>query len=290
MSATLAPASPAPPVGAPDQIDRLPHGERWFIDGFAVIPTPGGLMSRLCDATHVQSTLAALRAAGLAATYTHIFVRAIALALLRQPSAHQIVCGYRRLRPGTVDIGLSVAGQTNYAPVLVIPRASERALPDLVQFLTDAVPATREKEARDLAGMNRNGWIIPIGAVRRFILRLLQRTFWFRRRLIGTFQVTCLPQVDQVWPVLIYSGAAIGVGRVTDRVLAIAGQPTVRPTVCLTVTFDHQTMDGRIAGDLLAEVARILESDELLRETRAHPSLIAEHMQPTAQARTALGS
>jgi 2-polyprenyl-6-methoxyphenol hydroxylase-like FAD-dependent oxidoreductase len=46
-------------------------------------------------------------------------VRACAIALARNPHLHQIVCRYRRITPGTVDIGLSQAGQTTYAPVVV---------------------------------------------------------------------------------------------------------------------------------------------------------------------------
>lgn len=251
---------------AQDQITSLPHGERWFFDGFTVIPAPRGLVTKLCDASRIKQTLQILRQRGLPATYTQIFVRAVALGLRRVPDAHKLVAGYRRLSPAAIDIGLSVAGRTNYAPVLVVPRADEQNLAELSRFLSQAVPVTREKEVRDLDGMVRTGWVIPFGSVRRFILRLLQKMFWFRRKLVGTIQVTCMPQIDQVYALTMYSSTAIGFGRIADRVLAVDGQPVVRPSVWLTLALDHLAIDGKTAGDLLAAVVDILESDLLVKE------------------------
>lgn len=267
---------PAQSASAPsDKIERLTHGERWFLDGFSVMQLPGGWVTRLCDMSQSQRVVTLLRQAGIAATYTHVVVRAVALALSRCPESHQIVCGYRRMRPSRVDIGLSVAGQTSYAPVLVIEDAASRPLADLVQFLKEEVPKTHEKELRDLEGMKRNGWLVPIGWLRRMILRLLGNMFWFRRKLVGTFQMTCLRHVDSTNPLMFYSGAALGVGEVRDRVVAIAGRPEVRPTVILSMPFDHRTLDGKQIADLLATLCSILESDELLNEVSHIPHIEA---------------
>jgi pyruvate/2-oxoglutarate dehydrogenase complex dihydrolipoamide acyltransferase (E2) component len=253
-----------------DQYTSLTHGERWFVDGFAVIPGAGGVASFLCDMTQAQATIQALRDQGLRATYSHLVVRATALALRRYPEAHQLLCGYTRVHPARIDIGLSVAGQTSYAPVLIVEGADERPLPELVRHLLAAVPATREKEQRDLQGMKRTGWIIPFGAVRRWILRRLGRSFWFRRRLIGTFQVTCVPGADLPMPMLFYSGAMVSIGGIREHVLAIGGRPEVRLAAWLCVPFDHRTMDGRIASTLLQTIRQVLESPELLAEAGVH--------------------
>jgi len=261
-----------------DHAVSLPHGERWFIDGFAALPPAGGLLARLCDMTQARAALEALRSRGLAATWTHLFVRAAALGLKRSPEAHRLVAGYRRLLPSHVEIGLSVAGRTNYAPVLIVKAAEERPLPELVAFLHEAVPATRQKEERDLAGMNQLGWLVPFGPLRRLILRMLSRSLWFRRRLVGTFQITCVPNVDFAVPLIFYSGSALGVGRVCDRVLAVDGQPVVRPSAWLVLSIDHKAMDGRVAASLLDAIVRVLESDELVAEASgpdAHQALPA---------------
>lgn len=252
-----------------DSIVPISYGKRWFVDGFAVLPTAGGFCAKLCDMSQAQAALMALRARGLKATWTHLIVRAAALALKRSPEAHQVVAGYRQLRPRHADIGLSVAGRTNYAPVLIIPRAEEKPLPELVVFQNAAVPATRDKEERDLAGMERHGFLIPFGLLRRFILRLLSSSLWFRRKLVGTFQITCMPTMDIAAALGFYSGSALSVGRVADRVVAVDGQAVVRPSVWLVLAIDHKAMDGRVAGALLDTIVSILESDELLREAEA---------------------
>lgn len=277
-------------LASPESADRivsLSHGERWFLDGFAVLPHPGGTLILQCEMTHAKAAVEALRARGLHATYTHIVVRAAALALSRVPRAHEVVCGYRRLSPGRVDIGLSVAGQTNYAPVMVLPGVDSTPLPALVPLINEGAQRTREKEIADLAGMRRTGWVIPLGFLRRWILRRLNGSFWFRRKLVGTFQITCLPQTDFVLPGVFYSGCALGFGRIKDRVVAEDGQPVVRPTAWLTVPFDHRSMDGKAAAEFLHVLASVLESDELLRESEQAPSVsagVAEHQKPVLSA------
>jgi pyruvate/2-oxoglutarate dehydrogenase complex dihydrolipoamide acyltransferase (E2) component len=274
--------------GSAEKLDRivsLTHGERWFVDGFAVLPHPQGVISRLIDLSQAQLALQALRSRGLPGTWTHLFLRAAALGLARCPDSHQVLAGYKKLYPAHADIGLSIAGKTNYAPVLIIPRAEDKPLPELISFLAAEVPKTREKEERDLAGMTRTGWIIPFGALRRFILRLLGRSLWFRRRLVGTFQLTCMPNVDFVYPLVFYSGSALGIGRVADRVLAVNGQPVVRPTAWFVLAIDHKSMDGRVAGLLLDAMVRVLESDELVREAEGDSGHQLEQLEdPPARA------
>ena len=263
MSSDLTAPAPDPDH---DEFTSLPHGERWFVDGFAAIPVAGGVVGQLCDMTQAQATIQALRAQGIRATYTHLIVRAAALALRRYPEGHQMVCGYTRVRPGRIDIGLSIAGQTNFAPVLIIEGADKLPLPALIAHLQAAVPAAREKEVRDLAGMRRTGWIIPFGFMRRWILRWLGTQFWFRRKLVGTFQVSCVPACDFAMPMLFYSGCLLSAGSITERVLPIGGRPEVRLSAWLTIPLDHRSMDGRVASNLIQAVRRVLESPELLAE------------------------
>ncbi len=221
---------------------------------------------RLVDMTHAKAALGLLKAAGIRATFTHLIVRAAAIALARNPESHQIVCGYRRLTPGSVDIGLSMAGETTYAPVVVLPSMDKKPLGELVEFSNEAIVAAREKEAKDLKSIRRIGCIVPFGFLRRFVLRLLQGTFWFRRRLAGTFQVSCLPGVDMVAPLLFYTGSLLGAGSVSDRVVAVDGAPAVRPTVWLTLCADHVAMDGRRGVKLLEAIKGVLEGQELVGE------------------------
>jgi hypothetical protein len=266
---TTSPLAPTAADATGDRIENLPLGERWFPDAFHVIHGPGGFALRLVDMTNAMEALRLLRAASRRATVTHLVVRAAALALARNPELHQIVCNYRRLTPGSVDIGLSMAGQTTYAPVVVLAQAEKQRLAELVPRTNAAIAAARDKEIRDLEDARKKGWWVPFGFLRRFILRLLQKTFWFRRKLVGTFQVSCLPSVDVITSFLFYTGSILCAGRVCDRVVAERGQAVVKPTIWLTICVDHASMDGRRAGDLLNAVQGILEGQELIAEARA---------------------
>jgi NADP-dependent 3-hydroxy acid dehydrogenase YdfG/acyl carrier protein len=251
-----------------DQIDTIPMGERWLSDGFRVIPAAGGYAQRMVDMTQATRALRLLGEAGFRGTFTHVFVRAAALALARNPRLHQTVIGYRKLTPGSVDIGLSMAGQTTYAPVVVLPGMDRTPLPAVVGIVEDATAISRVKEERDLQNLRRTGWITPFGFFRRFVIRVLQKMFWFRRRLVGTFQVTGVPTVDAAIPLQFYAGSILAFGRVRDAVVAVDGRVEVRPMVSLAVCVDHVSRDSLRGATLLGEIANILESEELVDEAR----------------------
>jgi hypothetical protein len=250
----------APADQPPDRIERIPLGWRWVNDAFHVAPIAGGFVQQLADMTQAKAALRLLREAKIPATMTHLIVRACALVLARNPQWHRIVCNYRQLTPGTVDIGLSMAGQTTYAPVVVLAAADRKPLSVLIPAVIEAIDAAVEKETRDLEEMRKRMWVIPFGFVRRFILRWLTRSLWFRRRLVGTFQVSVLSAVDVFAPFLFYTGSMLAAGAVRDRVVAVDGQPVVRPTMWLTLCVDHSAMDGVRAAELLDAIKHMLEA------------------------------
>jgi pyruvate dehydrogenase E2 component (dihydrolipoamide acetyltransferase) len=249
-------------AGMPDRTQSLDFAERWLSDAFRVLETPGGFVTTDVDMTRVGALLTELRARGLKATFNHAVVRACALVLSRRPEWHVLVAGTRRVAPARVDIGLSVAGTSHYAPVMVIEDAPSKALEVLAEEIVRRVPEVRAKEERDLASVRRWGWLIPFAGLRRAILRWCFRRVWFRRQLAGTFQVSCLP-ADLVVPFLFTAAAALGVGRVRDRVVAVDGAPAVRQVATLAVCIDHKAWDGARAIAFLDELRGLLESAEL---------------------------
>jgi 2-oxoacid dehydrogenase/acyltransferase catalytic subunit len=256
-----------------DRVEMIPLGWRWINDGFDVAPRAGGFVMSLADMTMARAALRILRDARVPATMTHLIVRACALALARNPRLHQLVCNYKRLTPGVVDIGLSMAGATSYAPVVVLPAVDRKPLGTLIPSVIESIDLCVEKERHDLAKMRRQLWLIPFGVIRRFILRWLSKSLWFRRRLVGTFQVSILPTVDALAPLIFYTGGLLAAGAVRDRVVAIDGAPAVRPTMWLTLCGDHGAMDGMRAAELLNAIQDLLEGDELTRE--AHDAAAA---------------
>jgi acyl transferase domain-containing protein/acyl carrier protein len=268
------PPAPAVEARAPkeaDQITTIPMGERWLADGFRVIPTPAAFAQRAVDMTRATQALALLAQGGVRGTFTHLIVRAAALVLARNPKLHETIVGYRKIVPGSADIGLSMLGQTTYAPVVVLPAVERVPLRDLVGVVAEATATARAKEAVDLVNLRRIGWMTPFGFFRRFVIGLLQKSFWFRRRLVGTFQVTSVPTVDSVIPLQFYAGSILSSGRVQATAVAIDGRIEVRPMLTLTICSDHATVDASRAAAILHEIAQLLEGHELVEEARVPP-------------------
>lgn len=78
----------------------------------------------------------------------------------------------------------------------------------------------------------------------------------------GTFTITNLGSfgADAFTPIVNPPQSAIlGVGRIVERPGAVDGRVEVRPTMWLSLTFDHRSLDGAPAAKFLAELADALE-------------------------------
>lgn len=78
----------------------------------------------------------------------------------------------------------------------------------------------------------------------------------------GTFTVTNLGSygsVDWFTPIINQPESAIlGVGRTVDRVVVVDGSPAVRPTMGLSLSFDHRVIDGAPAASFLSSLMGLL--------------------------------
>lgn len=83
----------------------------------------------------------------------------------------------------------------------------------------------------------------------------------------GTFTVTNLGNygIEYFNPIIPPPQVAIlGVGAITETVVAKDGVPTVRPMMGLSLSFDHRAVDGAPAAAFLARIKEVLESPYLL--------------------------
>jgi pyruvate/2-oxoglutarate dehydrogenase complex dihydrolipoamide acyltransferase (E2) component len=173
---------------------------------------------------------------------------------------HQVVAGNRRHRPAHVDIGLSITGESFVAPVLVIERADEKSVADIVDEVATRAPHVRESDRQMLRTLRRWGWLVPFGALRRALLRMLFRSSTFRMKGAGTFQVSTVPADWALTSAFTTAGVLIG-GQTRLRVMAVDGRAEVRPTMTLTLSGDHGVWDGRAAVRVLAAVKSELEGE-----------------------------
>jgi pyruvate/2-oxoglutarate dehydrogenase complex dihydrolipoamide acyltransferase (E2) component len=253
-------------VSVANQVTSLNYAERWQRDGLQECGNAGAIEAIEADATTGSAILKRFKAESTPVTWTHIFVRASAIVLASNPELHQLVAGNRRLQPSTVDICLSLAGDFSVTPVLVIEDAARKDLRAIAAEIRRRAPEAVEETRKMMEGLRRFGWLVPFSGMRRALIGFLLRRSWYRRKVSGTFQVTCLPQVDVFAPFLFNSAAALGVGGVSDKVVAVNGQAVVRPTVTLSCCFDHAQWNGMAAARFLTELRNLVESGEFAED------------------------
>lgn len=236
-----------------DADHRLDYGERWLRDGLEVFKPSLSVYQTEVDMTKALAHLEQLRLEGVRATATHLIIAATARVLAANADLHQMVAGARRHRPKQVDIGLSIAGETFVAPVLVVEQADRKSVGEIVATLDAELPRVREADRRMLAALRRWGWLVPFGPVRRGLLRALFRSPSFRRKGVGTFQISSVP-VEWAFSTSFAATGLLVCGKLTQRVTAVDGQPAVRPMMTLTLCSDHGVWDGRAAARFLAGV------------------------------------
>ncbi len=80
----------------------------------------------------------------------------------------------------------------------------------------------------------------------------------------GTFTITNLGMygVDVFFPIINPPETAIlGVGRVVEKPAAVDGQVTIKPSMQLSLVYDHRIVDGAPAARFLQTVKQVLETN-----------------------------
>jgi pyruvate dehydrogenase E2 component (dihydrolipoamide acetyltransferase) len=166
-----------------------------------------------------------------ALTYNDLLVRICAAALREHPRVNATWRDASVVGQEEINIGLAVATEEALV-VPVIHDADGLDLPALAARRAELVEAARggRLEPADVQG--------------------------------GTFTISNLGMygVDAFLAVVNAPQAAIlAVGRIADRITAVDGAPAVRPTMTLSLSFDHRVVDGARGAQFLDTVAALVE-------------------------------
>jgi pyruvate dehydrogenase E2 component (dihydrolipoamide acetyltransferase) len=163
-------------------------------------------------------------------THSDILVALVARVLTKHPALNASWVGNGIRHNPDVNIGLAMAVDDGVvAPV--IPRAHKADLTEIASVRKDLTERARagKLHPQDLSG--------------------------------GTFTISNLGMfnVDAFTAIIIAPQAAIlAVGRIADRVVAIDGQPAVRPMISCTLSVDHRVADGARAARFLDNLAQAI--------------------------------
>jgi len=164
-------------------------------------------------------------------TYTDLLVKIVAAALREHPRLNASWRSGSIILNDEIHIGLAVAVEQGLV-VPVIHRADELSVHDIARFRQDLVTRAQAGKLRpqDIQG--------------------------------GTFTISNLGMygVDAFNAVINPPQAAIlAVGRIAERVVPIAGQPSVQPMIVLSLSCDHRVVDGARGAQFLAVLAELVE-------------------------------
>jgi pyruvate dehydrogenase E2 component (dihydrolipoamide acetyltransferase) len=169
-------------------------------------------------------------------TYTHMVLKATALALKRHGRLNASYQDGAVELKGEVNLGMAVAVEDGLI-VPVLRHADELPLPELAA------------EARRLVEQTRRG---------RFARDDLSG---------GTFTVSNMGMLDlEEFAAVINppQAAILAVGSVKERAVVRDGAIVARRTMRVTVSCDHRIIDGVVAGRFLEELKRLLENPIIL--------------------------
>jgi pyruvate dehydrogenase E2 component (dihydrolipoamide acetyltransferase) len=189
---------------------------------------PHFYVEREVDAGRLLSWRTAAAKPDPAVTISDLLVRLVAAVLIRHPKVNS--------GAGEANVGLAVAVEDG----LVVP---------VIQHAERLSLAEISKTRRDLVERARSGKLRPEDVEG------------------GTFTISNLGMyaVDAFSAIVNQPQAAIlATGRIADRVVAAAGVPTIRPTMRMTLSFDHRAVDGSRGAAFLTELGDLVEEPAAL--------------------------
>jgi pyruvate dehydrogenase E2 component (dihydrolipoyllysine-residue acetyltransferase) len=171
------------------------------------------------------------QAAGARITYSDLLVKLVAAAIAKHPNVNVSWRDGTIVRNAEVNIGLAVAIDEGLI-VPVIHRADALSLSEI---------AARREEivGRAQAGKLRPADIQGAG---------------FTISNLGMYGVDAFNAILNP-----PQAAILAVGRIADRVVAVNGQPSVQPTMVLTLSGDHRAVDGARGAQFLSTLADLIE-------------------------------
>lgn len=193
--------------------------------------TPHFYLTRDVDATALNAIRTRLeKERGVKLSHTDLLVALVSRVLIKHPRLNGNWTGSAVQNNREVNVGVAAAVKDGVVSV-VIPNADKASLAEISGQL-------REKAERARAGRLHPADIAG-----------------------ATFTISNLGMygVDSFHAIITPPQAAIlAVGRIADRVVAVNGQPEVRPMMTLTLSCDHRVVDGAQAALFLKALAETI--------------------------------
>jgi pyruvate dehydrogenase E2 component (dihydrolipoyllysine-residue acetyltransferase) len=243
-AATAAPSGPSPaPAALPPtegvEVQQLSSmrktiarrlTEAWQAPVFQL-----GVTADMERAMALRERLVELHGDAVKPTISDLLTKVCAAALMRHRSVNALYTGDAIELHPTANIGIAVA-IPNGLVVPVIPGCERKTIAEIAAARAEVVERARTGKLRqpDLEGGTFTISNLGMFGIERFVAVLNP------------------PQ-----------SAILAVGSIEDKVVAVDGQPVVRPRMELTLTCDHRAVDGATGAEFLRDVKSFLEEPGL---------------------------
>ena len=159
----------------------------------------------------------------------HVLTKACAGALKRYPALNSVLADGQVLTFDEVNVGVAVSLRDGLV-VPVVRGADGKSIEEIA------------RETTDLAERARNGALGPDEV------------------LGGTFTISVLGSVDGFTPILNAGQSAIlGVGKSAEKPVVRDGEIVIREMITVSLTVDHQVVDGAVAAGFMRRLQQLVE-------------------------------
>jgi pyruvate/2-oxoglutarate dehydrogenase complex dihydrolipoamide acyltransferase (E2) component len=229
------------------------------------------------DVTMLRSRLRELRRRGAPVSFFACFIQIVATTIREVPQVHGVLRGRRRIIFEDVDVAVvlerEIDGQLVPVP-MVIRSANARSIHEIdAQIREGKDQPIRGKSDYEL-GRRRSNLMTALyyrlpQFLRVTVLRRLLRNPFVRKANMGTVMITSLGSFHRVpgWmlPQTMHN-LAFGVGSIVRKPRVVGEDVVPRDVLHLTISFDHDVVDGVPAGRFAQALARRLENADALAQ------------------------
>lgn len=201
-------------------------------------------------------------------SFTAYLVACLARALEERREFNSLVSGGRLVFLDEITIGVLVEREIDgeRVPEPVSVRAADRMT---LREIHDRLRAAQQAQDTRLGGLSDAAWVrfIP-SALFKTMIRIASRNVKVAQK-YGVVSVTSVGMFSTgaSWIVpLSASTVAMGVGGIVERPLRVDDGVEWREHLCLTVSFDHDIIDGAPAARFCARLSEIIASGEQVSE------------------------
>ncbi|MBN1485557.1 MAG: 2-oxo acid dehydrogenase subunit E2 [Chloroflexia bacterium] len=208
------------------------------------------------------------RRTGERLSFTAYVVTCLARAVAEQPHLNALRRGGRLFLLDDVTVGALVerelGGESIPEPFGI--RAADKKS---YRQIHDEIRAAQQESDERLGGLSGMAWVrfIP-GFMLRTLIRLASRSVYMARR-YGVVTVTAVGMFARgpLWAVPVSAATvAVAVGSIVGRPVVVDGRLEEREHLCLTLSFDHDIVDGAPAARFSGRFAELLAGGDVLRE------------------------